>query len=204
VIYLGCCCSALRFAAAHKVLLQSIHPSPYYIPLYDPTHPPYATRHKLLVRAMHFMEWDKPRARKRSRICSAEIEALHYIMHDPFGSWARFFSDRQLERAIKGIQKVLQQYGGHVYEPPDADALEGLVQQLMRRVPPVRAKIAKDGSTELKKTPMSNTLYAGWVYWLGYTHLRLDKREGALSFFNVNRLCDQALLQECAIGIVTP
>ena len=189
------------FAAAHKTLLLPTHPTPYHIPLYDPTHPPYAIRHKLLVRAMRFMKWDKPIVPKtRKNLCNAEMETLKHITHDPYPPWTSFFDDNQLEEAILGIRNVLSTHGGFEYERPDAEVVEGLVGQLTRRIPPIIAQIDENGLPKLKRTAMPHVLYAGWIYWLGRAHLKVTE---PLSFFNVNRLCDHALLQECGIHIVT-
>jgi hypothetical protein len=186
------------FVAAHRALLHPTHRSPYTFVLRYPTHPPYAARHKMLVRALKILQWDRPSV-AAGDVYNAEMEALKYICADPYLDWASFFDDQQLTEATNGILSVLNAYGGFQYSPPASENLEQLVRMLVRTVPPIAAEILPNGSPRLRKTPSPHALYAGWVYWLGSTHLRPAEQ---LNFFDINRLCDQALLQECAMDKV--
>jgi hypothetical protein len=48
------------FAAAHRTYIRPLNPNPYEIGLADPSHPPYAVRHKVLARAIRLLGWDQP------------------------------------------------------------------------------------------------------------------------------------------------
>lgn len=189
------------FAAAHRVLLRPTHRTPYEIDLLEPTHPPYAVRHKMLVRALRLLKWDKPVTTvTQGSVHEAELETLSFILDDPYMTWASFFDDRQLDRAVRGLQSVLTQYGRLEYEQPVPEIVADLVDRLRRRLPPVAAHIEEDGSPAFKTISRAHSLFAGWVYWLGRERLVKD---GALTFLEANRLCDQALLQERGIALVT-
>jgi hypothetical protein len=187
-------------AAAHRTLLWSLHRTPYEIPLSGPTHPAYAVRHKMLVRAMKLLDLDKPVSRRRSAAHAAELQAIKFMMTDPYDDWALFFDDAQLKSAMDGLSIVLGEFGDHGYRRPDGDIIEELVNRLVQRTPPIIGDISDRGFPQLKQTAMSHTLYAGWIYWLGRQQLKLQKSQ--LSFLHVNSLCDQALLHECAIALV--
>jgi hypothetical protein len=186
------------FAAAHKALLLPMHRTPYGIPLIGPTHPSYAVRHKMLVRAIRFLKWDSPVTSSSSIARQAEMAALEYILKDPYDEWASFFDDTQLGDAVSGVADVLHNFGGHCYKQPDGSTIEELVRRLVDRTPPIVADISKEGVPILHETAMAHTLYAGWIYWLGRGELKIKE---PLSFLLVNSLCDQALLQECGIAL---
>jgi hypothetical protein len=189
------------FAAAHETILRPAHPSPYRIDLLDPTHPPYAVRHKMLKRAMQLLRWDQPvTAAKHKTYHQAEIELLTYAMRDPYVPWSDLFGDLQLKNAIKGVQKVFSKYGSLGYKQPDGDKLVALVERLTNRLPPIIADIDQAGKPQLSKVEISQTLYAGWVYWVG--RKKLVKKD-PLSFLLANKLCDRALLQQRAINIAS-
>jgi hypothetical protein len=187
------------FVAAHQTLLRPSHRTPYEIDLLEPTHPPYAIRHKMLVMAMRILGWDSPVTKAaQGDVYEAELEALKFIFDDPYGAWAIFFDDQQLGRAIQGIQTVLSQYGSFGYQQPDPQIFAELVGRLKRRLPPISADIDESGNPAFKKISMAHSLFAGWVYWLGKD--RLVKGDG-LGFLETNKLCDQALLQERGIAL---
>ncbi|RTM04137.1 MAG: hypothetical protein EKK33_35355 [Bradyrhizobiaceae bacterium] len=185
------------FAAAHRFYLSPTHPNPYeFSPSTDPTHPPYAMRHRLLVNALHLLGWDKP-VTSRPPVQESEKELLKYIFHDPFDAWCTLLSDAQLQNAIQGIQEVFAQYGKLGYARPTDDNLTKLVHQLQKRLPPIIAELSSIGDPVLSEIDISHTLYAGWIYSLGHKHLTSEP----LSFLQTNMLCDQALLQQRAIAI---
>ncbi len=187
------------FAAAHQALLKPTHPNPYKIALFAPTHPPYAVRHKMLVRVMQLLGWDRPVTNKKHKTFHyMERELLTYVLHDQYTPWSTLFTDQQLKRAIKGIQTVFSAYGSLGYKQPSADTLGSLVERLTNRLPPIVAKIDSIGKPQLTRVEIAQTLYAGWVYWLGRKHLA---KQDPLSFFLTNRLCDYALLQQRAINM---
>jgi hypothetical protein len=187
------------FAAAHQALLKPTHPNPYEIALFEHTHPPYAVRHKMLVRIMQLLKWDRPVTTKGQKpFHDMERDLLNYVLADPYSSWSALFSDVQLKRAITGIQKVFSAYGSLGYQQPAAGTLAGLIERLTKRLPPVLAKIDQTGKPQLKKVEMAQTLYAGWIYWIGR---KRPVEQPSLPFFVTNRLCDQALLQQCAINL---
>jgi hypothetical protein len=185
------------FAAAHQIYLRPLQPNPYeFSPSSDPTHPPYAIRHRMLVRAMQLLAWDKP-VISAPPASEAEKDLINYITHDPFDGWCTILSDRQLQSAIKGIQEVFASYGNLGYVTPSDQDLTKLVMCLEKRLPPIIAELSPSGEPLLKRIEISHTLYAGWIYSIGYKHLTSEP----LSFLQTNMLCDHALLQQRAIEI---
>jgi len=153
----------------------------------------------MLVRVMQLLGWDRPVTNKKHKTFHyMERELLTYVLHDQYTPWSTLFTDQQLKRAIKGIQTVFSAYGSLGYKQPSADTLGSLVERLTNRLPPIVAKIDSIGKPQLTRVEIAQTLYAGWVYWLGRKHLA---KQDPLSFFLTNRLCDYALLQQRAINM---
>jgi len=190
------------FVAAHRAFLMPIHPRPYHVRIDEPasTHPPFACRHKMLVRALKLLGWGTPcTATGSGAIHRAEMDLMNYLKDDPYVPWAQLLTDPQITAAMSAIQGLIaaQTYMG--YQPPTPDAVTALVTLLAEGVPPVQATLENSGKPLLQSTPVAQTLYAGWVYWLGKAHLGTSPK---LTFFETNRLCDHALMQQSAIDLV--
>ena len=123
------------FLAAHKAIIQPAHPSPLKVDLLEPTHPPYGVRHKILVRAMRFLQWQKTiTLASDGEFHDAENVFLADLAADPFPSWAQLFSEQDLENAVAGIQGVFRDVQ---YTPPNAAELVGLINRLKSSLPPI-------------------------------------------------------------------
>ena len=186
------------FLAAYRAYLQPLHPNAYEVDPDEP-HPPYAVRYRMLVQAMHLLGWNKPITKASHGACrKAETELLNYILNNPYDSWATVFNDSQLRKAIQGVQKIFSKYGNLGYTRIDADTLVALVGRLAKRLPPVQADIDSEGRPQLTKIDISQTLYSGWIYWVGRSHFGTND---APDFFTTNRLCEHALLQQRAVNM---
>ena len=81
-----------RVSSAHKVLLLHIARL-YEFDLLEPTHPPYAVRHKMLIRALRLLGWEKPVTTPlQGNIHEAELSALGFVVDDPYNTWAAFLA----------------------------------------------------------------------------------------------------------------
>jgi hypothetical protein len=184
------------FLAAQSAYLQPYEPDRYEIPTFNPTHPPYAIRHRMLTRAMHLLAWDLPITSQGSAH-QHEAAFLSVLLNDQYVPWATVFTDANLRAAITAVQQILDPLGDVAYKPIDPAALAYLVDRLSKQLPPVHARIDADGKPLLTKVAISQTLYAGWVFWHGGNH---PAEEADQQFFRINQLCDYALLQQRAIN----
>lgn len=190
------------FMAAHRALLRPMHPYPYGLGLAEPTHPPYAVRHRMLVRAMQLTGWDTPiTTAANGGIHEAEKELLQYLLQDPYDPWATVFTDLQLQQSIAAILGLFKSFHDVGYIRPQPENLAVLADRLTHGVPPVSADVDIYGSVLLEKVDITQILYAGWLCWIGRT--KLTERIDA-NFFVTNRLCDVALLQQQAINLAMP
>ena len=194
----GLSCFGPSFLAAHRVYLSK--PFPYLFNLESPTHPAYACRHRMLVQAMRLLGWDKScTTAADGNIHDAEESFLDFVRDDPYVAWAKLFEDSQIESALKAINSLFVAHPKLTYQPIERETLIALVTNLTQGVPPILVPISEDGTPSLNRLTLGRILFAGWTRWLGRTVL---SSKMTLSFFEINRLCDQALIQQAAISRV--
>jgi hypothetical protein len=183
------------FAAAHKTLLEPTHPDPYAI---SRTHPSFAVRHKMISELMTVLGWDKPKvAPSNESYYRAECAFLNNLTEANYEPWANFFDRKELADAAAGIDRFFSTQKDISYSPLDSESLIKLVKNLECGVPPIISEIKPNGDLEIRQIHISQTLYAGWMYWLGKNHLSSER---PLSFLETNQLCNHALLQQQAIS----
>jgi hypothetical protein len=152
----------------------------------------------MLVRVMRLLGWNIAVTSGRGNaFLTAEQELLDYVLMDSYDPWAELFTDVQLKTAIAAIQALFKTQSTG-YKPPDANVLERLVERIVRGIPPVLVDVNEYGNPCPHLIDISQTLYAGWIFWVGRQHFR-DAIPN--NFLDTNRLCDLALLQQCAINI---
>jgi hypothetical protein len=183
------------FLAAHRSIIEPSHPDPLKVDLLEPTHPPYGTRHALLVQAMRLLQWHKTITMDADGdFHLAELKVLTELTEDHAPRWARIFSEKELDAAIKGIQAGLGDLG---YAQLSQTNMLALLGRLKNSLPPILDAINPDGSPRTEKADFRQILHAGWVFWGGRDQL---KPPSELSFLQTNQLCNQALLQQRAIN----
>ncbi len=195
------------FAAAHRTIIEPLCPGPEAFDLESTTHPPYPIRQRILAIAIHAMKWDKPVTRKADGVVhQAELAFLSYVTAGPSAAWFEIFSEAQICKILDALKGVLTPYN-LIYISPDRKLICGLVLRLSEERPPISQSIDNDGVPTNHYVSSAHCLYAGWSYWFGRSSLakearRRDAHVQELSFLEVNRLCDQALLQQRAIDLV--
>lgn len=188
------------FLAAHRTILRPRNPSGYEFELSEPSHPPYAVRHRMLVQAMRRLKWDKPQMSNFDG--AAESLFLRYVLDDDYGPWATVFEDDQIDGALCEISATLGELGSLEYELPTGEVLGVLIKRIVDGIPPLLEEISGDGVPTHRLVPISQILHAGWIAWLGRSELFGSKgAEPPKDFFFLNnRLCDYALLQQKGIN----
>src|SRR6267143_1919833 len=192
----GLACFGPSFLAAHRVYLSK--PFPYLFNLESPTHPVYACRHRMLVQALRLLGWDQACTTPADgEVHHAEESFLDFVREDPYDARAKLFKDGQIESALKAINTLFVAHPKLTYQPIERTTLIALVANLTQGVPPILVPISEDGTPSLNRLSLGRILFAGWTRWLGRAALTSEMK---LSFFEINRLCDQALIQQAAIN----
>ncbi|HEX8062522.1 MAG TPA: dCTP deaminase [Allosphingosinicella sp.] len=195
------------FAAAHRAELESSSGWPDRIAL-GGTHPPYPIRRRLMAQALRVLEWDRPAIDSDGGAAHlAERALLDYVLEDANCEWFEVYPDHILKGVIDELKSVFARHGDIIYGPPDGDELERLISRLALGRPPIFEDLDALGAATQRPVRIQHCLYAGWCAWIGRAPLRQallpdHPRVRELSFFYVNRLCAQALLQQQAIDAV--
>lgn len=197
------------FAVAHRAALEPASGWPSKIDLGSATHPPYAVRRRVIAAAMRLKRWHIPcTSEADGAVYIAENAMLSYAAEDGGDPWLTVLADGDLDKILLEIDKVFLPHAEIAYSPPDRLLTTQLIDRLILGRPPIADHLEESGKTTYEPVPIQHCLYAGWTAWFGREKLRLTKltkhpRLKVLTFLEINRLCEQALLQQRAINTVT-
>lgn len=186
------------FAAAHRTFLEPSCRTHYEFEIEKTSHPAYALRRNVLVGAMRSQQWLTPvTSTANPDLRKAEEEMLGYIGDEDFGPWATVFTQEQLAETMEIISRHFTASGTPLARRPSEQTLNAIVGRIVNHLPPIREDIDDEGVSTTYEVRLEEQLYAGWTYWLGRTELDANP----LSFYQLNQLCDLALLQQQAIDL---
>jgi hypothetical protein len=185
------------FVAAHRTYLEPSCKNPHEIEIEKTSHPFYALRRAVLVGALRAMGWlDPVMAFAKPELLAAEGNLIHYL-GGPVEPWAEVFTHDQLREAMAAIGEHFKATGTPLAQRPSEKVLVDLVERIGRHLPPIREDVDEEGVSTTHPVRLEEQLYAGWTYWLGREALDLKP----LDFYELNQLCDLALLQQQAIDL---
>lgn len=195
------------FAAAHRMILEPLHPPPEDYSFSSATHPPYPLRKRLIADAMRLLDWLRPTVDEEGPERGAEEKLLAYAGGDAPDAWNRLVDDADLREMLDALAEIFAPFPGLAYSRPDGAKTAELLGRLVRCRPPIAQAMGGDGVPCNDRVPLQHCLYAGWAFWFGMDGLRtgqLARRPDTpkLDFLQVNRLCEQALLQQRAIDAI--
>ncbi|MBR0794003.1 hypothetical protein JQ615_01225 [Bradyrhizobium jicamae] len=196
------------FAAAHRMILEPVSSDPAAFDLKSSTHPPFSIRRRAITQAMRLLGWHRPVSNaKDGDLNAAERKFLAYASETSKGKWQQIFSDNELKIVLDRLSEIFRDHPQIRFSRPHNLQLKKLVEQLTLCRPPIVQAVGADGIAVLDSVRTIHCLYAGWTFWFGREKLRAAKlanypRLRELDFLNVNKLCDQALLQQKAIDLV--
>jgi hypothetical protein len=186
------------FAAAHRTFLESSSRTHHEFEIEKTSHPAYALRSSVLAAAMRTQGWLDPVSTCANPDVRKSEEALiGYISGKDFGPWANVFTQDQLQEAMAAIANHFTITGTPVAHRPSEEMLAALVRRIVGHLPPIHEEIDDDGISTTHPVRLEEQLYAGWTYWLGRDEL--DPKP--LDFYQLNQICDLALLQQQAIDL---
>ncbi len=106
--------------------------------------------------------------------------------------WFNVFPETQIQATIHKFDSLFRTLPPALYVKPAEGDLKALVDQLALIVPPVGFSIDSNGTMSWKKVDFRYVLYAGWISAANHS---------TVSFTNLNRLCEHAIMQQRAIEI---
>jgi len=177
------------FVASECELLTSMNPA---MTGFGPGHPPTAWRLNYLLDSAKILGYDaRPPDTHPLR---ADIDAFwaHLETFRSTDPWYSIFTDEQLRRALGGMKNLFNRYPPTEYPVPTFERLEHLVPMLKRQIPPVGFRIANDGSPKCENVDFRHILFSGWITKASQPAMPVDI---------INKLCEQAIMQQIAINI---
>ncbi|GAA0332327.1 hypothetical protein GCM10009087_48160 [Sphingomonas oligophenolica] len=195
------------FVAAHRTILEPLSGNPAEFTLLNSTHPPYAIRRQILAAAVRLLGWNKPITRKKDgAIREAENLLIEYISSEPEDGWTPLLSNAQLNTVLTKLKAIFADYPHLSYRRAKREVCIELVERLTLGRPPILQSIDTEGTPKNEPLPTYQCLYAGWCAWFGRDVLHASRAKKVpglrqFTFLEINRLCDYAILQQCAIDL---
>ncbi|MEC4720586.1 hypothetical protein RY831_15590 [Noviherbaspirillum sp. CPCC 100848] len=177
------------FVAALWQLLSSLMPSGNNV---GDEHPPTGCRINLMLSAIRVLGYDKLKFENPD--IQKEFDdfwsTLHsYKRNEP---WYDLFSDAQILKTVNELQVLLKAHPPACYETPDAKTLAKLYCQVSTRVAPSGFEMSDEGKPICEIIDFRHILFAGWI---------ASRSIKEISFDDINRLCEHAILQQRAIKL---
>ena len=156
---------------------------------------------------MRLLRWLEPTVASDGPERDAECKMLAYAGGDPPPEWNRLIQDAELGDMLDALASIFRPFPGLAYSPPTGETTTELLGRLVRCRPPIAQRLDEADSPRNERVPIQHCLYAGWAFWFGMDGLRVEQLERRpdtpkLDFLQVNRLCEQALLQQRAIDAI--
>jgi hypothetical protein len=195
------------FAAAHRAILEPLNCSPGDAIVQSFTHPSFPVRRRIISRAMESLGWHVPiSAPSDGAVHDAEKALLDYAIDQTGGDWAELFAPDQISEIVARLKNAFGAHTDFIFDRPDQGMLGDLVRQLTLCRPPISYEIDERGIASNASVPMKHCLYAGWCFWFGRDRLQAQVAASNplllnMSFLEINRLCEYALLQQRAIDM---
>jgi hypothetical protein len=184
------------FVGAHGTLLSALDPEGTRVGLH---HPPARTRFRLIKVAFDELGW-RPAVDSVLQSVDSKLPRIWDFLDDPNldESWVHLLDDGQIRLAIRELINSKADFGDVFYKPCETDITKELISQCYQSIPPIRQQNFGDGDIALEDIDFRSILLAGWLCWWKIT----NSGDGArLAFVDVNRLCEQAILQQRAIRL---
>ncbi len=183
------------FVAAHKSLLMAADPRGIHPGISE--HPPDQARYWLLDMAVNILKL-KTLPDSASPAIKKAVSNFWSSMEqtNPYPSWSKMFKKQDIENALKKLKHILNKKGAITYQIGKASNLDELYTRLCKAIPPIRNSINSSSKVCHHPIDFRDILYIGWLGWHTSTKKRID-----LSFLDINRLCDRAILQQQAVDI---
>lgn len=111
--------------------------------------------------------------------------------------WAEVVKDEMVREAIDALRREEAGFLSAFYTPVNEQTIRDLSDQVINRVPPVRKQSYSEKTVPLVPSDFRDIILAGWLSW---ARTLKSNVEDPLTFLQINRLCEHAILQDLAIG----
>ena len=157
---------------------------------FSKAHPPVGCRVNLMLSAIRLLGYDQIKVADQNIQKSITDFWTQLDTQKKNDSWYDIFSDQELLQTLTEIRNFLGSYAPACYNCPDSIQFEKLLKQLSNQIPPLDFSIGDKGEPICTDVDFRHILYAGWI---------ASRSDNSLSFPNINRLCEHAIMQLGAI-----
>lgn len=186
------------YLAAVRTMLGLSDPTGNHV---DAGHPPHVWRYQMLEYAYKALDWDKPLPASVSK----PVRDGQQRFNDALFTYNReaMATDEVVPKKEVGIsacelRKLLDDHGGFDYHPPRAEVLETLIQDIKHLRPPIGQSVTDDDVT-FARAEFRQVLHVGWLSYHADVSKDWHEDQQKDRFTIINRLCEQAIIQERAI-----
>jgi hypothetical protein len=186
------------FVSAHRSLLRTIDPPGQEL---SGTHPPKLARYWMIDVAMEHLGWNNF-GNTSTGVFGDAIRSLNHSCADAVLGITpvyKVFAEQNIRNAVDGLSAILTQIGQAAYKLPPEPGIEVIVNRICEGIPPAHVRLTRKENTdhqlELPETDFRSILFAGWLAW----H-QCKRNSAALTYSQINRLCDMGLLHLQAIS----
>ena len=183
------------FVGAHGTLLSVLDPGGKVA---GQRHPPVRTRVRLVKIVLDELGW---RTEIDAILNSVDptLPRMWQFLDDANidEPWVQLLKDDQIRAAVKELIRCKADFGNVFYQPCDQYIIKELALQTFESIPPVRQQDFESDDLHLHALDFRCILLAGWICW-GMVEAASANN---LKFVDVNRLCEQAILQQRAIHL---
>jgi hypothetical protein len=184
------------FVWAHGTLLLGVDPTGK---LPGDRHPPVRTRLRLIKIAVEELGWRSEIDSIVNSIGDQPTNVWETLDQSNLDEpWVKLLDDDQIRKAIRELVGYNAEFGSVFYVPCETEVTKELIKQALNNIPPTRLQSYDEQDFQLQHVDFRSILLAGWISWWVIAHKTPPNSQ---SFYNINRLCEQAILQQHAIRI---
>jgi hypothetical protein len=159
-------------------------------------HPPPKTRGYVQDVAAKTYGWNKPSERVSPDVAKAIEQLWQEVQAYAVGDLAAsLVSEAQIKAGATLLRQRLEERSLPHFVAGHLEPLEELFDQLLSLVPPI-GKQDFDSGRPAKRVDFRTIIYSGWLAW---KHLASTAKPEP-NFFNINRLCEHAVMQQRGIA----
>lgn len=182
------------FLAAHYCLLSAIDPTGLTP---GQNHPPCLHRYAAVRTAYRHLGWHQP-IPDLSPSAAEAFRAFNAVYVDPDAPGdgvPNLLHEDGVRKATTKLKQLLDE-AGVTFTLPSASLVDDLRKCILNATPPIGPTIAGDGQVTSTIVDSRHILFAGWLaFYSG------ERNRSTITFYNVNRLCNHAIVQQEAIGL---
>lgn len=179
------------FLGAHLVVLSALDPAGTSA---GNKHPPPRCRYRVMKNAIDHLGWSN--FGKAAPVGLVPHFNAYWSSHPPppagGGGWVQMIPEANTRAAVDRLIAATADFGDSFYRMATEADVSELVEQIATNVPPVGRQRFLDDPNAIRAIDFRTILFSGWI---------AAEPAAPVRFYDINRLCDHAILQQQAIKL---